>query len=67
MHLARQAIMQFISRSEIVQLDIPLPSKPPSRPNEVPWDWFGAFKDDPSWGVLFEEIEQHREATRDAE
>jgi hypothetical protein len=43
--------------------------KPPSssRPDEVSWEWFGAAKDDPSWEALFVEIEQHREATRQAE
>jgi predicted RNase H-like HicB family nuclease len=65
--LAREAIMQFLSRSEMVQLDVPLPFKPPSKHREVPWEWFGAVKDDPAWDTLFEEIEQRREATRQAE
>jgi hypothetical protein len=30
----------------------------------VPWEWFGAAKDDSTWNLLFDEIEQHREATR---
>ena len=24
---------------------------------ETPWQWFGAFQDDPTWGPLFDEIE----------
>ena len=32
--------------------------------DETPWEWFGAFKNDPTWETLFEEIEQRREATR---
>jgi hypothetical protein len=31
----------------------------------VPWAWFGAARTDPTWEALFEDLEQHREATRD--
>lgn len=65
--LAREAVMQFLSRSEMVQLDVPLPAQPLTKRQDVPWEWFGVAKDDPSWDTLFEEIEQHREATRQTE
>ena len=64
--LARKAIMEIVSRSEIVHLDIPQqPMTGPTR-NDVPWEWFGATHDDATWDVLFDEIELHREATRKA-
>lgn len=60
--LAREAISSVMSRSEIVRVEVPQHSSSPD--NEVPWEWFGAAKDDPSWDALFEEIEQKRNATR---
>lgn len=65
--LAREAIIQFVSRSEVVQLDVPLPPRSLSRHDEVPWEWFGAAKDDLTWDALFEEIERRRDATRPVE
>jgi predicted RNase H-like HicB family nuclease len=66
LYLARQAIMEIISRSEIVHLDIPQQPMAGSTRDDVPWERFGAAQDDVTWGVLFDEIEQHREATRKA-
>ncbi len=62
--LAREAIVQFISRSEMVHVDVPLVLQDGLQQDEVPWQWFGWAKDDPSWDLLFEEMERHREATR---
>jgi predicted RNase H-like HicB family nuclease len=62
--LAREAIAQTVSRSEIVHLDVPEQPKSVSAGGDVPWEWFGAAKDDVTWDVLFDEIEQLREATR---
>ena len=28
--------------------------------DETPWQWFGAFSDDPTWGPLFDEFERQR-------
>jgi predicted RNase H-like HicB family nuclease len=63
--LAREAIIKILSRSEIVQVDIPQPSEAPPREG-IPWEWFGTAKDDATWDALFDEIEDNREATREA-
>ena len=65
--LARAAIAQFVSRSEMVQVEVPLVFQNIPQLDEVPWQWFGWAKDDPTWDVLFEEIERQREATRSTE
>jgi predicted RNase H-like HicB family nuclease len=54
----QKTITQVINRSEIIQLDIPTQPKPLL--DETPWQWFGAFSDDPTWGALFDEIERQR-------
>jgi predicted RNase H-like HicB family nuclease len=64
--LTREAIAEVISRSEIIHLDIPQQPRVTSPGEQVPWEWFGVAKDDELWDVLFDEIEQHREATRKA-
>lgn len=64
LHMAREAIAQIVSRSEIASVDVPHQPTPAVPSDETPWEWFGAFKDDATWDELFEEIEQHREASR---
>jgi predicted RNase H-like HicB family nuclease len=66
LHLARKAIMEIVSRSEIVHLDVPQQPIANSRRDDVPWEWFGVAQDDATWDALFDESEQHREATRKA-
>ncbi|MGE0820835.1 MAG: type II toxin-antitoxin system HicB family antitoxin [Candidatus Binatia bacterium] len=63
LHLAREAITQFVKHSEITQVEVPQPLSPVPG-NDVPWQWFGAFEKDASWDTLFDAIEQRREATR---
>ena len=65
--LAREAIAQVVSRSEVVQVEIPEQPRSTASPQETPWTWFGTARADPTWDLLFDEIEQHREATRDAD
>jgi hypothetical protein len=65
--LAPEAIAQLVSRSEIVQIDIPQQPRETAQPRGVPWEWFGEAKDDPMWDTLFDDLEQRCEATRDAE
>ncbi len=52
----RDLMSRLLSQTEIVQLEIP------NSPHleETPWQWFGAFQDDPSWETLFNEIERQR-------
>jgi hypothetical protein len=56
-----------VSRSEIVQIDIPQQPQATEQPCRVPWEWFGEAKTDPTWDALFDHLEQRREATRDVE
>jgi predicted RNase H-like HicB family nuclease len=65
--LAREAIAQLVSRSEIVQIDIPQQPRATRQPRGVPWEWFGEAIADPTWDALFADLEQRREATRDME
>jgi predicted RNase H-like HicB family nuclease len=64
LHLAREAIAQVISRSEIVHVDVPQQPKSATLGGEIPWEWFGAAKEDVTWDALFEEIEERRESAR---
>jgi predicted RNase H-like HicB family nuclease len=60
--LAREAIAALMSQSEVLQVEVPQQKTPTPR-DDMPWEWFGAAKDDATWDVLFDEIEQNREAT----
>jgi predicted RNase H-like HicB family nuclease len=64
--LAREAIAAILSRSEVVQVEVSQPPKAPQTRADIPWEWFGAAKDDVTWDALFDEIEANREATRGA-
>jgi predicted RNase H-like HicB family nuclease len=64
--LAREAITALLSRSEMVQVDVPQPPKASLTRENTPWEWFGTAKDDATWDALFDEIEENREATRGA-
>jgi hypothetical protein len=63
--LACEANAQLVSRSEIVQIDVPQQPWATAQPRRVPWQWFGEAKADPMWEALFDEIKQRREAMRD--
>jgi len=56
----QDAIAKFISRSEIIQLDVSAEPKSGALHHDTPWELFGAFKNDPNWESLFDEIEQQR-------
>ena len=45
--LAREAIAQLVSHSEIVQIDILQQPRTTVQPQGVPWEWFGEAKADP--------------------
>ncbi len=61
----RQRIMAVVSHSEVLRLEVPTPKTTdnllPGR-DGTPWQWFGAFKNDPTWAPLFDEIEKQRDA-----
>ena len=56
-----------MSRSEIVQIELPEQPRATLSLRETPWAWFGTATEDPTWEALFDAIEQGREVTRDAE
>ena len=60
LRLVRETITTIISRSEIVQIDVPVEPKSGSLHVSTPWELFGAFKDDPTWRELFDKIEYNR-------
>src|SRR5262245_58625299 len=64
--LARETIARVASHSEVLYLDMPVSLKPETIDNGVPWDLFGAAKDDSTWDALFDDIEQYRDQTRTA-
>jgi hypothetical protein len=65
--LAREAIAHLARRSEVVQVEIPEQPRATASPQETLWAWFGTARADPTWEVLFDAIEQSREATRDVD
>ncbi len=65
LNMIRETITTIISQSEIVQLDVPAEPRSRSLHRDTPWEWFGAFKDDPTWGELFDEIEHQRNSNED--
>ncbi len=58
--IVRETMTTIIRRSEIVQLEVPAEPKSGRLDSEPPWEWFGVFKGDPAWSVLFDEIEHQR-------
>ncbi len=58
---ARETINRMMSRSEILQLDVGTEPGLENLNFGIPWEWFGTFKDNPTWGKLFDEIERQRD------
>ncbi len=62
--LIRDNILETLRKSEIVNINIP---EEPDSENTVSSeaDWrsygYGAFRDDPEWGKLFDDIEHNRD------
>lgn len=65
LNMIRENITTIMSRSEIIQLDVPAEPKLGKLYSDTPWEWFGAFKDDPAWGELFDKIENQRNGDQD--
>jgi predicted RNase H-like HicB family nuclease len=58
--VVRETIAAIMRRSEILQLDVSVEPKSGSLQGATPWEWFGAFKGEPTWGESFDEIERQR-------
>lgn len=61
LYKVRETIASIIDHSEIVQLDVPVKPKSKNLSFDTPWDWFGIFHDDPTWGEMFDEIEMRND------
>lgn len=60
LHKIRATVADVISRSEIVQLEVPVEPKSGEVQQTPPWEFFGAHPDNPAWGKFFEDLEQQR-------
>jgi predicted RNase H-like HicB family nuclease len=64
-------VTQVVEHLEVLQLPLPVTPQVANgaaqAPEQTPWEWFGVFQNDPSWGALLAEIEQQRDARRIAE
>jgi len=67
----QQRIAEVASHIEVLRVQGPEPANPSNgsvQPSpQTPWDWFGKFKDDTAWGLLFDDIEQVRNANMTGE
>lgn len=61
----RETIAEIVSRSEIFQLDVSTVPKSRNLHLDTPWEWFGRFKDNPTWGKMFDEIEQQKNSDKE--
>lgn len=57
--LVRNNVLEMLRKSEIVEIEIP----DDDVKGETDWRsyGYGAFRDDPGWGDLFDEIERNRD------
>jgi predicted RNase H-like HicB family nuclease len=55
--LAREAITEILSRSEIVQVDVTQLPKA-STHEDIPWEWFGIAKDDATFLIDYRSAPQ---------
>jgi hypothetical protein len=46
---------------DLVRFDAPVDADDKSTHLETPWDYYGIFKDDPTWLPMIEEIERRRD------
>lgn len=62
----QERVAQVITHVEVLQLPLPANGKMTNgaaeTPDQTPWEWFGVFQNDPSWGELFTDIEKQRDA-----
>ncbi len=58
-----KTISTIVSRSEIIQLDVPTEPKSDDLHLETPWEWFGRFEDNPTWEMVFDKVEEQKAGT----
>jgi len=59
--MVHETITSVMHRSEVIHIDVPVEPKLENLHDLPPWEWLGAFKEDPTWGELFDEIERRRD------
>lgn len=59
----QERIRAVVERVEVLRVEVAVRLKVNGSDSvsETPWEWFGVFQDDPSWGSLFDEIERERD------
>ena len=57
----REVITEIISRSEVIQLEVSAEPKSGVLHHETPWEFFGAYQNEPAWGAFFDEVERRRD------
>ena len=59
----KEVFYPSFERIEQAWRDLPRPIPPNASigSKETPWDLMGIFKDDPTWGEIFDEIERERD------
>ncbi len=61
----QQRIRAVVNQVEVLRVelsDVPKTTyKPLPTVSQTPWQWFGVFQDDPTWGLLFDDIERQRD------
>ncbi len=62
---ARDEIQRVIAKTEIVEIDVPGEPRARVAKGNTPWHWFGAFREDPSWEDLFDDLEKNRDNALD--
>ncbi len=57
-------INEIVRQTEVLRIDGPTVqlNSNPAQNSLPPWEWFGAFQDDPTWPQLFDQIEEERNA-----
>ena len=62
----RQRIAEIANHIEVLRMPGPDPAQTTNGSvqsvAQTPWEWFGKFKDDAAWGLLFDDLEQERDA-----
>jgi predicted RNase H-like HicB family nuclease len=60
----QQCISDVVNHTEVLRVQVPDAPKMAGGQLPIiartPWQWFGVFRDDPTWSSLFDAIEQQR-------
>jgi predicted RNase H-like HicB family nuclease len=57
----QERIQAVVERVEVLRVEVAATPRVNGAFSETPWEWFGVFQGDLSWGSLFDEIERERD------